>query len=270
MGKALIIEAAKTYLYDGSSLELRILPGINYISHQSGYKGSGLELTIRGTSLMPGRTKFYIGDEECEIVQEPKYCPCSKEYTATCTIPEVDDDSFVRPFYIGNHGWDQEVWFDVDCICSAQKIEVEYHPDRRVSVLNAESPYNHLLFKNKKYVSKLLSFFKAPRTGRYRFWLTASQEARLYMNATRPNEKLERANMSVVTGSSRATGLRNLYDLYNEGSGQFDGRSEWLNLTQGEYYHMEMWHDSGSYNEHFTLGVEIENDTPQTNSRYEM
>lgn len=63
VGNALIVEAAKTYLYDGTSLELRILPAITYISHQSGYKGSGLELTIKGTSLMPGRTRFYIGGE---------------------------------------------------------------------------------------------------------------------------------------------------------------------------------------------------------------
>lgn len=69
VGKALIIQAAKTYLYDGSNFEVRILPAINSVSHNKGYKGSGLELTIKGTSFMAGRTRFYIGGEECEIVQ---------------------------------------------------------------------------------------------------------------------------------------------------------------------------------------------------------
>lgn len=76
--------------------------------------------------------------------------------------------------------------------------------------------------------------------------------------------------MTVVVGSSRPSSLRNLYDLYNDNTGKFEGTSEWLNLTQDKYYHMEMWHDSGNHNEHFTVGVEIENDTPQPNSRYEI
>lgn len=74
--------------------------------------------------------------------------------------------------------------------------------------------------------------------------------------------------MTVVVGSTRSSRLRNLYDLYNDAKGEFEGISQWLNLTQDSYYYLELWHDSGNYNEHFTLGLEIENDTPAPNSRY--
>ncbi len=31
-------------------------------------------------------------------------------------------------------------------------------------------------------------------------------------------------------------------------------------LEKDKYYYMQVWHDNGVINEHFTLGVEIEND----------
>ncbi len=70
-------------------------------------------------------------------------------------------------------------------------------------MLNAESPYNHLLFKNIRYVSKLETFFKPPKTGMYKLWLTASEEARVYMNELRPNEILERADMDIVVQNTK-------------------------------------------------------------------
>ena len=138
-------------------------------------------------------------------------------------------------------------------------------------MLNPESPYNHLLFKNKRYVSKLESFFHAPQTGKYRFWLTANYEAKLYMNAARPNEILDRnADEMPQIVSSKESGLRDIYGLYNEKTGTFDGRSDWVFLDKDSYYHMELWHDNGGFNEHFTLGVEMEQDQAQSNSRYEI
>lgn len=172
--------------------------------------------------------------------------------------------------YIGGHGWQQDVWYNMDCICSAQEVEGRKMPDKRMILLNAESPYNHLLFRNKRYVSKLQSFFKAPKAGKYRFWLTASQEAKLYMNDARPNEILTRADMKEVLKNNKPNELRNLYDLYNDETGQFEGTSEWLTLNKDDFYHMELWHDNGAWNEHFTLGVEIENSEPMENSRYEI
>lgn len=167
------MDAARTYDYDGSSFEIRILPGINSVSTHTGFRGSGLDIVIKGTSFMPGRTKFYIAGQECEIVWGPEYCPCGKEYTAVCTVPEVPE-IMESNFYVGNHGWNQDVWYNMECICSAQEVDGRKMPDVRLMLMNAESPYNHLLFRNKRYVSKLESFFHAPKTGKYRFWLTAS------------------------------------------------------------------------------------------------
>lgn len=58
--------------------------------------------------------------------------------------------------------------------------------------------------------------------------------------------------------SSRARGLRDLYGLYNDKTGEFEGVSTWIFLQKDSYYHMELWHDNGGNYEHFTLGVEAE------------
>ena len=90
------------------------------------------------------------------------------------------------------------------------------------------------------------------------------------MNDARPNEILVRDDMKEVLKNNKANELRNLYELYNDETGEFEGTSEWMTLNSGDYYHMELWHDNGALNEHFTLGVEIENDEPMDNSRYEI
>lgn len=64
-------------------------------------------------------------------------------------------------------------------------------------------------------------------------------------------------------------GLRNYYDLYDDKTNQFKTSDEFV-MTEGDFYQMEMWHFNGEENEHLTLGVEISNDSPMANSRYEI
>ena len=130
---------------------------------------------------MPGWTKFYVAGEECPILLEPEYCPCSKVFTAVCTLPEVPE-VMTAPFYVGNHGWQQDFWIGESSISRGQEAARVKLPDKRMTLMNAESPYNHLLFRNKRYIAKNSAFFHAPETGLYRFWLTAYYEAKLYMN----------------------------------------------------------------------------------------
>lgn len=104
VGRATILDSAITKDFSGHSYQVRILPAITYISQASGFRGSGLALVIKGTSLAPFRTRFFIAGQECHIMSQPEYCPCGKLYTATCMVPEVPE---VMPqnFYVGNHGW---------------------------------------------------------------------------------------------------------------------------------------------------------------------
>ncbi len=104
-GRAKVLDVAKTYTFDGEHFDVRILPGITSISEQSCYRGSGMELEIKGTSFMPGYTRFFIAGIECEITEEPWFCPKHKVYTAKCAVPEVPE-VFEQNFYIGGHGWE--------------------------------------------------------------------------------------------------------------------------------------------------------------------
>ena len=267
-GVATLLDQTKIYEYDGSSFELRILPAITSVSSSQGQ--GGLSLTITGTSFKAGSTTFKIGGKECVIESEPVYRANTQDYEAKCTTPTKNDVE-TKTIYEGNHGFWQQSWLDVENILAAQLVATQRAPDSRNLLLNAESPYNNELYQNKKVISKFETFFKAPKSSEYRFWLTASKDVRVYMNPARPNEILDRdTEMTIILENKEPNDLRDLYGLYDDDTKTFDGTSDWIQMAQDNLYHMELWFDNGYSEEHFTLGVEIKHDTLMANSRFQI
>lgn len=134
-----------------------------------------------------------------------------------------------KTIYEGNHGFWQQSWLDVENILAAQLVATQRAPDSRNLLLNAESPYNNELYQNKKVISKFETFFKAPKSSEYRFWLTASKDVRVYMNPARPNEILDRdTEMTLILENKEPNDLRDLYGLYDDDTKTFDGTSDWI------------------------------------------
>ena len=91
------------------------------------------------------------------------------------------------------------------------------------------------------------------------------------MNPARPNEILDRdTEMTIILENKEPNELRDLYGLYNDNTKKFEGSSDWIQMSENDLYHMELWFDNGYSEEHFTLGVEIKHDTLMANSRFQI
>lgn len=93
-------------------------------------------------------------------------------------------------------------------------------------------------------------YFKAPRTGAYRFFLAADDTALFYLNQT-PNEALLKEENLVLEKCSY-TNSRNYF--YPNSCG---GRQETtVNLTAGSYYWIEVFAGNSNGPGHYALSVE--------------
>lgn len=267
-GKATVVKYAKTYEVDGSDFQIKILPTINSISEKKISRGGGKKLKIKGNSWVAGKTQFFIDGLECPVISEPQDRKHKKQMEAECEMPELDDLED-KPYYMGGYGWQMNAYVQGKSIDKVMKIAKSKKPNERVVMLNPESPYDNLDFKQKEMVTESQSFFKVPVTARYRFWLTGSEEVRLHMDPKRPNEILKQKDLPEFLKTQKATGFRNLYDLWCEETQKFHV-SDWHVMMADDLYHMQLWHDAGKGFDHMTLGVEIENSDPKPNSRYEI
>ena len=87
-------------------------------------------------------------------------------------------------------------------------------------------------------MSKFDALFKVPKTAKYKFFMTASREGRLYMNPTKPNEIFKRQeDLQLLLKNEEPHSLRNLYDLYDDKTGKFKMTEEFL-MTEGDFYQM--------------------------------
>lgn len=94
-------------------------------------------------------------------------------------------------------------------------------------------------------------YFKAPATARYRFYISCDDEAEVYFSSVNgsPQDK------TLIYRSPFVTSYR--------GYLRVDGRTktEWLNLTQGEYYYLEVRMIQYTGGDHLSVAVEIEDPT---------
>jgi len=93
-------------------------------------------------------------------------------------------------------------------------------------------------------------WFKAPATTNYRFYITCDDHCNIRLG----NETGNSTNTEIIVENYAWTYYRNWFQ-----SGKAAGLvSEWISLTEGEYYYIEGNHYEGGGGDHFTAAVEIE------------
>ena len=95
--------------------------------------------------------------------------------------------------------------------------------------------------------------FFAPSTGEYQFFISGDDYAEFNMDTTTPFNATN--DTHTLTNLCNTTGWTNYQDFYKYDS-QFSAR---INLTQGEYYYVEIKHRDSYGNDHVTVGAEIPN-----------
>ncbi|KAM3135691.1 hypothetical protein pb186bvf_012217 [Paramecium bursaria] len=107
---------------------------------------------------------------------------------------------------------------------------------------------------NFNYSDHFRGFFKAPKTGQYRFYIQSDDWSALYFQI-QPNI-MNKTNLTMILQNDRGN-FRQYYQEYNQNS-QKSHRSEYINLNQNDYHYLEIIHCSFQYSGHLSISVEIE------------
>lgn len=102
--------------------------------------------------------------------------------------------------------------------------------------------------KDGPYGQVYSGYYKAPATGRHRFYMTCDDSCQLYLSTT-PNDP---SKATRIYQSDGHTSFRN-YLLTNEFK-----QTQWISLEKDEFYYIEVRHIQGTGGDHFSVAVEIE------------
>ena len=93
------------------------------------------------------------------------------------------------------------------------------------------------------------SWFIAPASTKYRFYMACDDECELWMSET-PNDIAAKAQLL------KSNGYSNHRQYWTLDNGQTRA-SKWVTLTQGSKYYIEGRHVESNGDDHFTVAVEI-------------
>ncbi|CAD8206675.1 unnamed protein product [Paramecium pentaurelia] len=107
------------------------------------------------------------------------------------------------------------------------------------------------------YNQQFKGFFKAPKTGQYRFYVASDDKATVELNrnpSSIDNTKLE------LIAENYLSGYRNYWQS-EFSSTPVNSISDYINLEEGQYYQIQINHTNGAGPGYLTVSVEIEDET---------
>ena len=248
-GNACLRDTAKHCNFAGDDCwYVKTHPKIDTISSSSGYLTGGQELTITGWGLK-GTTL-----DDVEVLVDGVACAvtASSLEEIKCTTgaaAQISNDGISQP---GSPGLTHKVketspYWDLR---TDESVEVS-----STSLLTA---FEHQ--KDVRYYDGMITsgWFKAPETGRYRFYISCDDACKLFMNTDTPFDKAAPADAPLTEIAARwwAAEFRHYFVTPPEDSHQYI--SDWVDLAAGEFYKIEGYAMEWSGNDHFTVSVEFE------------
>lgn len=99
-------------------------------------------------------------------------------------------------------------------------------------------------------------YFKAPATGEYKFYISCDDACQLNFDSTNPLSSNLPFTPSTIAQRWWAGDWRDYFDPPSiDDDNQYI--SDWIMLTQDEYYKIDAYHTQGSGSAHFTVSVEF-------------
>jgi len=236
-GKAVVLDhyALHCNVANTSCYEARTVPVIFNVSSNTGYTSGGQNLTVYGHGFGQGNITATVDGVNCTVTQH-------QERSFSCEVAPrsaVSVDNVAQP---GSHGLRRKdvrksgwpAWSHLDEAGHSEHLSMHF-----------EAPYSN----GDKLGNVMSGFFVAPKTARYRFYMSCNDKCilKLAFDSTLPDQKTE------LLSNHHATGYRAYF-----GSHHYNLISQWVNLTEGEAYAIEGRHLEYNGADHFTVSVEIE------------
>jgi len=232
VGYAMKLQSASFWDIDTeTTYDFVVMPSISDVSANEG-SIKGQIITITGTGFAAEGNVVQLADTNCEVIAESSTeITCILEERADAT---VDDQGY-------HAGLKQEFWnnlksFDDMKNGNAGAADVVNSATQGATINNQEWSYSQ----------RLTGYFKAPQNGDYKFWLSARDQAQLYLSTDNTA-----ANAELIAEVADGSAWR----FFHSEETQI---SDSVSLTAGEYYYIEVLQRDFGGSEHLAVGVQIE------------
>ena len=230
-----------------NAFDLIVVPEITGLSSNSGSSSVAEILTITGTgfSNKVSENVVYFEGKSCGVVS-------SNYNQIKCSLsdfPTVQPRGVWRPGHCGLY----QKTFGLQKL-AALKLTSAFlrYTGLFNRLVSFEIPYNN---GGGEFTGALETFFKAPVSGDYQFYLSAQGPAELYISST----PLSKDNLTKIAELVSGTEFRNFFN-----PGESNQISNPIRLEAGEFYFMQALHMAQGA-EHLTVGVRV-----PTNQKYSM
>ena len=230
---------------------MRTHPKIDSVSAASGYITGGQELEISGWGLKGNSL------EDIEVMVDGVSCAVKSSTLEkiTCVTGEaikISNDGVSQP---GSPGLTQELMNGDSWPTWSQRTDGTVTPYD--TVLQTAFENNRNRYYSTSTVSR--GWFKAPATGNFRFYISCDDACNFHFDETTPFDSVAPTEPVLTEKANRnsASEWRH-YFMTPDVSDENQYISDWVALTEGEFYKMEGYMMEYSGDDHFTVSVEYE------------
>jgi hypothetical protein len=226
--------------------QAKTVPVIFNMSAHTGYSSGGQNLTVYGHGFGQGNITASLDGVACNVT---KY----QERSFSCEVQAAQSVSALNVDQPGGHGLRRTLVTKDTQPSSHYHIQysdlVNPTSAKQYLAMQFETPYG----SGERIGNKMKGYFVAPKTTRYRFYLSCNEKCTLDMglNASDPT------NITRLIDVPHATYYRKYKSLI---TGQ-DFVTDWISLEQGQSYPIEAQHIEKWWTDHLTVSVEVEQST---------
>jgi hypothetical protein len=222
----------------GSNYYFRIFPKIDTISVNEGFVNGGRIITITGKGFKIDDTKVYIDETECLDYKD------ISSTSITCTTNKTTINASKLEFW-SSRGLRHKRWKMTIFTFAALAAKIsETTPDYNdIALETTIKPEIELQFG-----TQMEGYFRAPVTGKYKFYSASDDNCQIYLNYILPNAQTKTKNKIVDFNS---------FVNFNDYSSKTTTQSDWISLNGGEFYPIEILHIDRGGSAHLSVGVEI-------------
>jgi hypothetical protein len=221
---------------NGTNYLFRIFPKIDSISANDGFVNGGRILTISGKGFKMDDTKVFIDNTECLNLRD------ISSTSITCTTKVTTFNPSLTEYY-GSRGLRHKRWklasFSFAAL-TTKMLEQPYYDD--IALETTIKPEIELQFG-----TQMEGLFRAPVTGKYKFYSASDDLSQIYLTYVLPN--------AVVKTKNKIVDIK-IWVPFNDIS-RVSSQSDWISLTGGEFYPIEILHIDQGGSAHLSVGVEI-------------
>ena len=229
-----------------SSYYLKVFPRVDEINYSKGSPYGGQVMLIKGAGFIENKTIVMIGKDEC-IVQNIKYD------LIECITNRLTNKAISNDLFIGSKGLRRKIFnnsYISNKLCLPTFPNISALPIKDDILLETSTAPTG----KSNYSQLLYGYFKAVYSGNYRFWISCNDACIIKLS-----NDTNSSNNNLIIEKNTSTPYDNPFSQFNLTT------SNWIYLTAGNFYNLEILHSHCEGEDYLKLGVEINQSSIKSN-----